>query len=353
VPARAMPPRLSFWRLQWIGWAAFWFAMTWSRVGRFPLVYMAASKAVMAAIGLAVTGFILRPLYRRWLGGDPPLRRTIILTTVASYLVAAIWTAAHGLLDLPLERFFLDPNVRLTNLWQVFGGSLYNSFTLLSWSVLCVGIKHQQALHAERERALQAEALAHSARLEALRYQLNPHFLFNSLNAISTLVMEHRNDDATQMLARLGDLLRSTLDRPAGDDVPLAEELDVVRRYLAVEQVRFGDRLQVDFEVDGDAMRGLVPPLILQPLVENSIRHAITPRREGGRLSIRARRLDGRLRLVVEDDGPGIPTEFNPGVGLTNTRDRLRLKYAADHEIALERPSPSGLRVRIDLPYHE
>ena len=206
-----MPPRLSFWRLQWIGWTAFWFAMTWTRVGRFPLLYMAVSKAVMAMIGLLVTGYVLRPLYRRFLGEDPPLTRTIIVTTVASYVAATAWTAMHGLLDLPIERLLLDPGIRLTNLWQVFGGTLYNTFMLLSWSVLYVGIKHQQAMHVERERALQAEALAQTARLEALRYQLNPHFLFNSLNAISTLVTERRNEDATSMIARLADLLCRTV----------------------------------------------------------------------------------------------------------------------------------------------
>lgn len=350
---RARSPRLSFWRLQSIGWGAFWFAMTWSRVGRFPLIYMAASKSVMAVLGLLLTGFVLRPLYRRLLGEDLPWGRTIAIASVASYAVAIVWTVGHGLLDLPIERAFLNPNVRLTSPWQLVGGSLYNTFMLLSWSVLYVGIRHQQALQAERERALRAEGLVQSARLEALRYQLNPHFLFNSLNAISTLVTERRNEDATSMIARLADLLRATLDRPGGDDVPLSEELDIARRYLAVEQVRFGDRLRVEFEVDGLTMRALVPPLILQPIVENAIRHAITPRLAGGQIAIRAHRIDGRLRLTVEDDGAGLAPEFTLGVGLANIRDRLRLKYGEAHELALEPASPSGLRVRIDLPYHE
>ena len=344
---------MSFWGLQWVGWGAFWFAMTWSRLGRFPITYMAASKAVMAAIGLVLTGFVLRPLYRRYLGGDASLQRMILITSVASYVVATVWTAAHGLIDIPIQRAILNPRLQLTGFWQVFGGTLYNSFMLLSWSVLYVGIKHQRALQAERERVLKAEALAHSARLEALRYQLNPHFLFNSLNAISTLIEERRNDDASEMVARLADLLRGTLERPSVDDVPLGEELDLVRRYLDVEQVRFGERLNVDFEVEGEAMRGLVPPLLLQPLVENAIRHGITPRPEGGRLWISAKRIDGRLQMTIDDDGPGMPAEFNAGVGLSNTRARLRLKYGGAHDLAFERSKPGGLRVRIEVPYRE
>src|SRR6185369_16829099 len=110
----------------------------------------------------------------------------------------------------------------ITNFWQLFGGTLYNAFTLVAWSVFYVGIKHQQALHAERERALRAEALAHRTRLEALRWQLNPHFLFNALNAISTLVIDGRGKEAAAMIARLGDLLRSTLELPSHAEIPLA-----------------------------------------------------------------------------------------------------------------------------------
>ena len=345
---------LTFWRLQLLGWGAFWLAMTWSRVGRFPLIYMAASKAVMAALGLLYTGFILRPLYRRLLRGDPSLARTIVVSAVASYAVAALWTASHSLLDLPIERALLDPRVRLTSLWQIFGGTLYDAFAILSWSVLYVGIKHQRALQAERERALRAEALAQSARLEALRYQLNPHFLFNALNAISTLVVDGRKEEAATMIARLAALLRGTLDRPSGDDVSLATEIDLARRYLDVEQARFGDRLRVDVTVDGDAMRARVPALILQPLVENAVKHAVGVRESGGCVAIGARREDGVLRLTVEDDGPGLalPTE-NGGVGLKNTRERLAQKYGPRHQLAFERGSMNGLRVRIELPYDE
>ncbi|HEY9229360.1 MAG TPA: histidine kinase, partial [Gemmatimonadaceae bacterium] len=232
----------------------------------------------------------------------------------------------------------------------------YNAFTLLAWSLLYVGIKHQQALHAERERSLRAEALAHKARLEALRWQLNPHFLFNALNAISTLVIDGRSKEAAAMIARLGDLLRSTLEVPSEAEIPLASELELVQRYLDIEQVRLGDRLALDVSVASDAWTARVPSLLLQPIVENAVRHAIAPRAKGGRIAVSARRAGERLHLVVEDDGPGLNSNASSnggGIGLTNTRERLRYLYGDAQQFRLDRGDLGGLRVRFDLPFHE
>lgn len=328
--------------------------MAASRVGRFPLPYMVASKGAMAVIGLAYTSLLLRPLYRRLLRVDPPLGRTIVVTAVASYLVAVLWTATHSLTDIYIERALLSPDAHIANFWQVFGGTLYDAFAIFAWSVLYVGIKHQQALYGERERSLRAEALVHAARLDALRVQLNPHFLFNSLNAISTLVVDGRSTEAVTMIARLADLLRSTLDRPVNDEVPLAAELDLVRRYLDIEQVRLGSRLHVEVTVGPGAMNATVPSLLLQPIVENAVRHAIAPREQGGRIVIAAKRIDDRLLLSVDDDGPGMSADASgTGIGLANTRERLTHRYGPDHLFVLERSSLGGLRVRIDLPYRE
>src|SRR5829696_8985391 len=313
----------SFWPLQLGGWLVFGAAMASSRVGRFPWSYMIASKGVMTILGIALTTLILRPLYRRVLRADLPLATLIIIMVVASYLVATVFTAIHGLIDIQLVRAMVNPAARITNVWQVIGGTLYHAFAILAWSVLYVGIKHQQALYRERERALQAESLAHAARLDALRWQLNPHFLFNALNAISTLVVDGRSSDAAQMIARLGDLLRTTLARDGAADVPLAEELDLVQRYIDIEQVRLGDRLGLRTEIDSDSWQARVPSLLLQPLVENAVRHAIAPREDGGKILISAHRANGRLCVAVEDDGPGMTTDGSHGIGLTNTRERL------------------------------
>jgi LytS/YehU family sensor histidine kinase len=342
----------SFWPLQLGGWLAFAIAMSASRVGRFPLTYMIASKGVMAVIGIALTTVILRPLYRRTLRADLPLAVLIAIMAITSYAVATVFTAVHSLIDIHLVRAMVDPRARITNVWQIIGGTLYHAFTFLAWSVLYVGIKHQQALYQERERALKAEALAHEARLGALRAQLNPHFLFNALNAISTLVVDGRTSDATKVIARLGDLLRATLTTGDSVEIPLAEEMDLVRRYLDVEQVRLGDRLAVQFDVEPDAWRGRVPALLLQPLVENAVRHAIAPREEGGRVAISARRVDGRLSVTVEDDGPGL-TPGTHGIGLTNTAERLTYRYGAAHRFDLGRGQLGGLRVDIEVPYDD
>ncbi|MEP6692120.1 MAG: histidine kinase, partial [Gemmatimonadaceae bacterium] len=193
------------------------------------------------------------------------------------------------------------------------------------------------------------------ARLDALRVQLNPHFLFNALNAISTLVVDGRATEAASMIARLADLLRSTLERPDGDEVPARVELDLVRRYLDIEQVRLGHRLQVEVAVGAGAMNGRVPSLLLQPIVENAVRHAIAPREEGGRIVVTATRVDGRLCLSVDDDGAGLAAARpnGTGIGVANTRERLAHRYGAHQQFALEQSPLRGLRVRIELPYHE
>jgi len=352
--------RLSFWRLQLIGWAAFWVAMAGSRVGRLPLSFMLASKGIFAVLGCVISGVLLRPVYKRFLNADTSLARTIAITASASYVAAALWTAADSVLDIPISRALLSPTAHISNIWQIFGGTLYDAFAMLSWSVLYVAIKHQREMQAQRERALRAEAMAQSARLDALRSQISPHFLFNALNAISTLVLDGRSIEAATMIARVADLLRTTLRTPDAGDVLLSDELDVVRRYLEIEQVRLGDRMHADVVADGSALKARVPSLILQPLVENAVRHAVAERESGGRVVVSAERRDGRLHLAVEDDGPGMPTNGSPhqrnggtGIGIANTRERLAQLYGAAQRFSLERGPLGGLRVVMELPYRE
>jgi LytS/YehU family sensor histidine kinase len=184
---------------------------------------------------------------------------------------------------------------------------------------------------------------------------LNPHFLFNAMNTIAMQVRKSANDDAVRMLAGLSDLLRYMLEDSRPPEVPLGEELAFVQRYLAIEQVRFQDRLQIEVDAAPGTSDALVPTLILQPLVENAIRHGISRRVQAGTLTIRARRTDDFLILQVEDDGPGLASDATPqpgtGLGLRNTRARLAQLYQANQDLELATSPTGGTLVTIRLPY--
>ena len=214
-------------------------------------------------------------------------------------------------------------------------------------------VRYQARL--DEARRLQAEAAElHAqladARLNALRTQLNPHFLFNTLNAISTLVEEDPHG-ARRMIARLSDLLRHTLE---GDEqeIPLARELEMLQRYLDIMEVRFQDKLEVSIETDTSLDDALVPNLVLQPLVENAFRHGLALMQTGGRVAVRVVRDDGDLVLTVRDNGRGPSKEVREGVGLTNTRARLTQLYGARKRLALTAAEGGGALVEVRLPYH-
>jgi signal transduction histidine kinase len=203
------------------------------------------------------------------------------------------------------------------------------------------GTVHASRLEAELARA----------QLQALRTQLQPHFLFNTLHAISSL-MDEDVRAARRMIARLADLLRTTLDTRDQQEVTLLRELETLQLYLDIERERFSDRLKVDMEVHPDVLEARVPNLVLQPLVENAIRHGIAPLHEGGRIVVSAARDEGRLELSVADDGAGPGAgQAAEGVGLRNTRARLARLYPESHELWIERPHEGGFRVRIVIPY--
>lgn len=199
-------------------------------------------------------------------------------------------------------------------------------------------------------RAQQLEAQLAQAQVQALKMQLHPHFLFNTLNAIAVLVREQQGPDAVRMLTRLSDLLRLTLENGGRQYIPLWQELAWLERYLAIEQVRFGDRLQVSVAVPKALKQALVPALILQPLVENAIRHGIAPTAEAGAITIEATAHDGQLRLTVADDGVGLPATWEDGIGLANTRARLTRSYGSQHAFSVQRRAEGGTRAEISLP---
>lgn len=341
-----------FWLHQVAGWSAYAVAMSLSRLSFFPLSYMVVAKGVLALLGLACS-LVLWRLYRAMLQRQATLLQVIVVSVVASYLMAALWTAADNLVAIPIGRVLLGREGQIRGLFGLFVGSVYNAFTLLAWSLLYFAIKHHDALTAERERSLRAEALAQRAQLDALRYQLHPHFLFNTLNIISSLVAEGDNTAASRMISRLSDFLRHTLATPPSDEVSLTEEVEFVRRYLEIEQARFEERLRVHIDVASDAWTARVPYLILQPLVENAVRHGIATREEGGALTVEARRVGGGLELEVRDNGPGWdPAGNGERIGLTNTRERLARLYGSASEVQVT-SGAGGTRVAIRIPFRD
>ncbi|KQZ66106.1 hypothetical protein ASD53_16890 [Lysobacter sp. Root559] len=229
---------------------------------------------------------------------------------------------------------------------------------MVAFCVVHAGSAYYAELQEAKARNRQALALTREAELRALRYQLHPHFLFNTLNAISTLVAEQRSADARQMIARLAEFLRATLESGDRHEVALADELALTETYLAIERARLGQRLRLKWNIGPDTLRARVPALLLQPLVENAIRHGIAARSEPGQLDIRIERDQGRLHLHVGNDGAGVPMPVvagrrNAPVGLRNIVERLRTLYPGAHAFAAGARADGGYEVRLSLPFQE
>ena len=294
-----------------------------------------------------------------YLGRRFPIRRPYVGRHLAVHIAGALvlcagWAAAGAGL-----RWLLGTSPR-----DVSTGRYLASWVLTSlpWSVFMyfavLGCVHAFSFFLEaREREAQAARLSAQlaeARLGALRMQLNPHFLFNSLNAITVLVRDQDTNAATRMLELLSEALRQALRDDQGIEVPLAQELYFLEQYLAIEQVRFSDRLRPAVMVDASLHDAAVPGFILQPLVENAIRHGIAQRSGAGLLEIGARLDDGVLVLTVRDDGPGprTPLAARQGLGLANTRERLATMYGSRASLTLARGEEGGAIATIRLPYH-
>jgi LytS/YehU family sensor histidine kinase len=226
---------------------------------------------------------------------------------------------------------------------------------LFYWTVLGAGMAWNYAVKArERElRASQLESQLVQAQLQALRMQLHPHFLFNTLHAVSVLIRKGEDQAAVRMIAGLSDLLRLALDSVGAHEVPLRQEIDFVERYLAIERIRYQDRLEVSVSLAPDTLDALVPNLLLQPLVENAIRHGIARAPFASQISIQSERSEGRLEIRIRDTGPGpqAVADSGTGVGLRNARERLFRLYGPDQELRLTPAEGGGALVTVRLPF--
>jgi len=227
---------------------------------------------------------------------------------------------------------------------------------VVAWVALYFAVKNFRKMQEQTEAALKATAMAHEAQLKMLRYQLNPHFLFNTLNAISTLILDQESQTANRMVTSLAAFLRHSLDADPMQRVTLKQELDALNLYLGIEKTRFTDRLHLKFDIEPEAYSALLPGLLLQPLIENAIKYAVAKRVEGGTIELTARRVDDSLEIVLRDDGPGSP-HFEQGlppgngVGLRNTRERLSVLYGERQSFIVRNREPHGAEIVLRLPF--
>jgi signal transduction histidine kinase len=305
---------------------------------------------------------------KRWPLTRPHLANRVVLHLAISLLFCVAWATCGKLLQLVLGLVF-TPNLvheamASNQFWRKAGVDWLSwIFTTLPFGVavyFCVvGMEHAIRYFVEaREREVQMARLSEqlsSARFATLQAQVNPHFLFNTLNTIAVLVRDNDRQGAVSIVEHLSEMLRRTLSRHRANEVTLGEELELVRQYLAIEQARFSDRLRPEVSIDEALLSAALPSFALQHLVENAIRHGIARRTDAGRVSISARRDHDTLELSVVDDGPGIDAEAGSrmGHGIANTRERLRALYGEGASLVVTRGAGGGTIATLRVPYRE
>lgn len=339
----------AFWNLQSLGWAgAFILRATSGLANGQPFSFL-VPVLISTITGFSLT--LLMAVIFRWLLGQRP----VVTWTVTIFVVLA--AAALGAF---IDAWVFTTQNRGSDIVsvQLLLGAYYLTVTLLfAWSALYYAINFYLTVEEQADQLLHLENQASSAQLAMLRYQLNPHFLFNTLNAISTLVLDGDNQTANRMVTSLSAFLRHSLDADPMQRVTLKQELDALNLYLGIEKVRFAERLTLRSDVDDDAYGALLPSLLLQPLIENAIKYAVAKRIEGGTIEIAARRIGDMLEIQVRDDGPGCPHftggDLPPGngVGLRNAQERLRVLYGERQAFIVRNREPRGVEITLRLPF--
>ena len=354
-----------FWAFHLGGWAL------WGIVGKYLYTATmleevapsyAAYVAVISVIGMLIS-LVLRYVYRfLW---NRALWIQAIGLIGGSVLAGFLWLKARGYLyygwiekayDMTAWKEKVGDAAEIYEKVSFVESNSGSIMIMLTWSVLYFSIKSYRVFQEVRESALKSAAQAHEAQLKMLRYQLNPHFLFNTLNAISTLILEQNTELANRMVTKLSSFLRYSLDNDPMQKITLEQELEALQLYLDIEKVRFEERLSLEINIEGEAKNALIPSLLLQPLIENAIKYGIARAEGGGHLVISAKVFAGDLLIELSDDGPGcelvnghIPN--SNGVGLSNTRERLATIYGSEHSIKLTNTDPHGLTICIRIPF--
>jgi two-component system, LytTR family, sensor kinase len=337
--------RGAFWMLQIGGWLAYFLLRLLPARALDQPAVLALPALVATATGFCLT-LILASLFRRAIaqGG-----RQLWAISLSSLIFAALLFSS---IEVWNHRAYVDASWQ-PRLWEYLALTFIDFYVLTAWSGAYFGISYYLMAQQQRRRMLELTAEAHAAQLKMLRYQLNPHFLFNTLNSISTLVLIKDSGRANAMLERLSRFLRATLADDASQTVSLAQDMETLQLYLDIERMRFEDRLRVEIDIDPSAAETRIPALLLQPLVENAIKYAVAPSEDGATIRIGAERTGGRVRLTVSDTGPGMPAvlgKSHGGVGLANTRERLAQLYGDDQRLLISSNTPQGIVITIDLP---
>ena len=291
-----------------------------------------------------------------WVASRYPINRETWQKVVPSIYIPLmlLLLAAHAAINLGLFRMAGVHDVMNYGLLKVHFTSRMHVNALAFWTVLGFynGFDYYRKYQQREQQAARLELQLAQANLRALKMQLNPHFLFNTLHSVSALVRKNENTTAIKMLGRLGEFLRLALENQGVQLISLREELDFLERYLEIEKIRFQDRLRVVMEVDTALLDYEVPNLIMQPIVENAIHHGIAPHSQAGTITIRAFEKENHLVLHIQDDGPGIENlaRSRKGVGLSNTQERLERLYGDDQQFRLINAEEGGLMVRIVVP---
>jgi signal transduction histidine kinase len=346
----------AFWHLQLAGWGgAMILRAVTGAANNQPWDFL------VVVLIATITGFsislVLSVIYGKLINQRPLV--TWGVTALVLPVAVAISASINGW-TLSLRQGASDGNFA-----QLVLGVFYIDMALLvAWSALYYAINYFLQVEEQADRLERLEAQATSAQLAMLRYQLNPHFLFNTLNSISTLVLLKQTEPANAMLTRLSSFLRHTLVTQPGGKVSIAQEVETLQLYLEIERMRFEERLRTVFRIDPAAAGAQIPSMLLQPLVENAIKYAVSAQEEGARISLTAQVLGRRLRVTVSDTGPGLQNRgstrrsyegghsgaTSTGVGLANIRDRLAQAYGEDHRFEIQSPPEGGFTVIVELP---
>jgi two-component sensor histidine kinase len=336
----------SFWQIQFASWTVLYVLLI---VAAFPHLREPAilSYNTVGCVLSFCASILLRPVcrmvYKRWFHSWVVLE---VFAFALSMVAGTIVTFCCQLIVLGVENF------RWSN-W--FLGGVQLSLVFFLWCSLYFSVKQWLQSVEERERLLRAESAAREALLNALRFQLNPHFLFNSLNAVSTFVLERKTEDAVRMIDQISQFLRASLASESLAKIPFAQEIAFVRQYLAIEQTRFGSRLQVGLHIAPESADALVPAMILQPLVENAVKHGIAQMVGDGWITVQSQVTERRIRILIRNSASLAPHEnlqnsTGMGVGLKNVEQRLKTLYGADADFAITWPEEGVCQVRVEIP---